>query len=43
MERQMKQLLAIILGALFATVIIIALIYARQQLFTRTEPIILSE
>jgi len=42
MERKQRQLLSVVLGALCAIAVIIAIIYVRQRLFTRTEPIVLS-
>ena len=42
MEPNQRQIMKVIVGALCAVVIVLALLYVRQRLFTRTEPIVLS-
>jgi hypothetical protein len=37
-----KKLLTFLLGALLAFVLVVAVLYVRQRLFTRTEPIVLA-
>jgi len=42
MDPTLKKRVAILVGALLAAGLIIALLYGRQRLFTKTEPIVLA-
>lgn len=42
MNSQQKKLVALILALLLVGGVVIAILYSRQRLFTRTEPIVLA-
>lgn len=42
MDAELKKVVTVLLGILLLVGLVVAILYARQRLFTRSEPIVLS-